>query len=145
MLDLTRSAADEARRRFARPRLANLEPVQAEQACQQAAARHPLSVELSYLHAILLMELGRTEEAVRALRRVLYLDRSLAIAHFTLGSILGGAATPQAHRAYRNALALCSSRPPEEAIPLADGETAGRLCEVARAELVFLTASGGEA
>jgi predicted Zn-dependent protease len=67
--------------------LANLDTAGAERACAEAALRHPLSAELRYLQAVLLLELGREEEAGRAARRVIYLDRSLALGHFTLGSI----------------------------------------------------------
>src|SRR5262249_16602021 len=112
--------------------LANLNPAQAELACAAATARHELSAALPYLHAVLLLGRGRDEDAVRAVRRVLYLDRSLAIAHFTLGSLLrrrGDLAG--ARRAYRNAHALCAARPTDEVVPLSDGEHAGRLAEAA--------------
>ena len=87
------------------------------------------------------MTLGRDEEAARAVRRVLYLDRSLAVAHFTLGSILermGDAAG--ARRAYRNARDLCRTRPADEPVPLSDGEPAGRLASAAAAQLAILDA-----
>jgi chemotaxis protein methyltransferase CheR len=119
--------------------LANLEPDRAERACAEAVARHALSAELHYLHAALLLELGRDEEAVRAVRRVIYLDRSLAVGHFTLGALLRGRGDRAgARRAYRNARDLCAARPPDEAVPLGDGEPAGRLAEAAAAELALL-------
>jgi chemotaxis protein methyltransferase CheR len=119
--------------------LANLDPDEARRASTAAAARHPLAPELHYLEAVLLVEGGRDEEAARAVRRVLYLDRSLAAAHFTLGSVLlrlgdlGGA-----RRAYRNARDLCGARPGDEVVPLSDGEHAGRLAEAAAAQLAVL-------
>ncbi len=122
--------------------LANLKTSQAEHACAEAAARHPLSAEVHYLHAVLLLELGRDEEAARAARRVVYLDRSLAIGHFTLGSILrhhGDLAG--ARRAYRNAHDLCLGRPSDEIVPLSDGEQAGRLARAAAAQLAILDSS----
>ncbi|MEJ7636454.1 MAG: hypothetical protein WKF75_00310 [Singulisphaera sp.] len=48
--------------------LANLDPERAEAACAEAARRHPLSGELHYLRAVLLMVLGRDEEAAQAAR-----------------------------------------------------------------------------
>ena len=122
--------------------LANLDPDEARRACAEAAARHPLAAELHYLEAVLLVDVGRDEEAARAARRVLYLDRSLAAAHFTLGSILlrlGDLA--RARRAYRNARDLCAARPADEVVPLSDGEHAGRLAEAAAAQLVVLEAA----
>ncbi|HKI33969.1 MAG TPA: protein-glutamate O-methyltransferase CheR [Gemmataceae bacterium] len=122
--------------------LANLDAGRAERACAEAAARHPLAAELHHLHALLLLELGRDEEADRAARRVIYLDRTLALGHFTLGSILwrrGDRAG--ARRAYRNARALCAARPADEVVPLSDGERAGRLAEAAAAQLAILDAT----
>jgi chemotaxis protein methyltransferase CheR len=119
--------------------LANLESAAAEQTCAAAARRHPLSAELSYLHALLLLELGRDAEAARAARRVLYLDRGLAIAHFTLGAILrrlGDLAG--ARRAYRNARNLSAGCPEEQLLPLAEGELAGRLARAAEVQLSLL-------
>ena len=41
-------------------------------------------------------------------------------------------------RAYRNARDLCAARPGNEPVPLADGESAGRLAEIAASELAIL-------
>jgi chemotaxis protein methyltransferase CheR len=141
--ELTRGLPDHADARAIHVRaLANLDTGQGEQACAEATARHPLSAELHYLHAVLLLDRGQPEEAIRAARRVLYLDRSLAMAHFTLGMLLQGAGDRTgARRAYRNAHDLCSSRPPDEIVPLSDGERAGRLAEAAAAQLAILDAT----
>ncbi|MBV9124765.1 MAG: chemotaxis protein CheR [Planctomycetes bacterium] len=122
--------------------LANLDTARAEHACAEAVTRHPLSVELRYLRALLLIELGHDREAARAVRRVIYLDRSLAIAHFTLGALLrrqGDRAGAQ--RAFRNVIKLCAERPAEEVVPFSDGEHAGRLAEAGRSELAILEAA----
>ncbi|MBC7818112.1 MAG: hypothetical protein IAG10_14580 [Planctomycetaceae bacterium] len=122
--------------------LANSDVSRAEQVCGAATARHPLSVELHYLHAVLLLELGQVEAAASAARRVIYLDRSLALAHFTLGSILRGLGDSEgARRAYRNARDLCEARPADELVPLSDGERAGRLKEAADLQLTLLSGS----
>jgi chemotaxis protein methyltransferase CheR len=117
--------------------LANLDDLAAaERACGRATGRHPLCGELHYLRAVLLVGLGRHQEAAVEARRVTCLDRSLAIAHFTLGSILrrlGDAAG--AWRAFRNAHDLCAARPADEVVPLSDGECAGRLAEAARGQM----------
>ncbi|MGE3803795.1 MAG: CheR family methyltransferase [Gemmataceae bacterium] len=119
--------------------LAGLDPVQAEAVCAEALRRHNLVAELYYLHAALLLELGRTEEAASAVRRVLYLDPSLACAHLLLGLI----ANRQGHvdvarRAYRNAQTLCEQQPNDTLVPFTDGESAGRLAEVAASQLALL-------
>jgi chemotaxis protein methyltransferase CheR len=119
--------------------LANLDTVEAEQACAAAMVRHALSPELAYLHALLLLDLGRDAEAAQALRRVLYLDGALAVAQFTLGSVLERLGdTAGARRAYRNACDLCGGRPPDEPLPLGEGGQAGHLAEAAAARLALL-------
>jgi chemotaxis protein methyltransferase CheR len=142
VVELTRPlAADVAATALRVRALANLDVVKAEQVCAEATKRHPLSAELHYLHAVLLVDRGRDEEAARAVRRAIYLDRSLAVAHFTLGSILrrrGDLAG--ARRAYRNVRELCLARPRGEPLPLADGEPAGRLAEAAAVQLDLLDA-----
>jgi chemotaxis protein methyltransferase CheR len=88
---------------------------------------------------VLLLNLGREEEAAQAARRVIYLDRSLAMAHFTLGSILRRRGDHAgARRAYRNARELCAAMPAEQAVALGEGEPAGRLAEAAAVELAVL-------
>ncbi len=119
--------------------LAGVDVAEAERACAAALERLPLDTELRYLHAVLLTDLGHHDEAVRALRRVIYLDRSLAVAHFTLGALLWqGGDRAGARVAYRNAAALCAARPAEEAVPLADGERAGRLARAAAFQAALL-------
>jgi chemotaxis protein methyltransferase CheR len=122
--------------------LANLDTARAERACAEAVARHPCAAELHHLHAVLLLELGRDDEAARAARRVVYLDRGLALGHFTLGSILWRRGDKAgARRAYRNARDLCAARPADEVVPLSDGERAGRLAEASAARLAVLDAT----
>jgi Flp pilus assembly protein TadD len=124
--------------------LANLDAGAAERACAAAVRRLPLDVELHYLHAILLLALGRDAEAGRAVRRVLYLDRALAAAHFTLGAVLERRGDKVgACRAYRVARDLAAGRPAGEPVPLADGESAEQLAAAASARLAALVSAGG--
>ena len=107
---------------------------------------YSLSPELHYLHAIVLLELGRHEEAAGALRRVIYLDPSLALAHFMLGSVLARlGVTAEARRSYQNALDLCLRRPQEEILPLSDHEPTGSLAAAARTQIALLGKAGGRA
>jgi chemotaxis protein methyltransferase CheR len=111
-------------------------------AAAEAAAAvqvQPLATELHYIRAIILAGLGQYDEASASLRRVIYLDPSLAVAHFTLGSVLWrSGAEAETRRCYRNALALCAERPPEELLQLSEGETAGRMAEAARNQLALI-------
>ena len=100
---------------------------------------HPLAAELHYVRALVLAGLGQGDEAAASLRRVIYLDPSLAVAHFTLGSILWrSGAVADARRCYRNALALSAGRPPQELLPLSEDESAGRMAEAARNQLASI-------
>jgi chemotaxis protein methyltransferase CheR len=65
------------------------------------------------------------------------------VAHLTLGYLLwrqGDRAGAQ--RAWRNAQALSAARPPDEPVPLGDGEPAGRLAEIAAFQLSMLETLG---
>jgi len=104
-----------------------------------AAAQHPLSPEIGFLFAVLLMNISRYGEADAVLRRVLYLDRSLAVAHFMHGATLRRLGDlGKALQAYRNARDLAARRPAEEILPLSDGEKAGRLAGAAAAQVALL-------
>ncbi len=141
--DLTRDRLDDPELSVLHVRaLANLDARQAEEFCVLAITRYRLSVELYYLHAVLLMELGRDDAAAEAVRRVIYLDRSSALGHFTLGAILlRRGDLSGARRHFRNAHQLCLSCPPDETIPLSEGETAARLAEAAAARVAQLDAA----
>jgi chemotaxis protein methyltransferase CheR len=119
-------------------------PEAAERACADALERYPLCLELRYLRAALLSELSRHAEAADAARKVIYLDRTLAIAHYTLGTILRRLDDRRgAARAFRNAHRLCLQRPADEPIPLGDGITAAVLAELATTELLRLRRERG--
>ncbi|MEW5703568.1 MAG: CheR family methyltransferase [Pseudomonadota bacterium] len=119
---------------------ANLGDVEtATEMASEAAATYPAAIEIGYLHAVLLMNFGRYGEADRVLRRVLYLDRSLAVARFTLGATLQRLGNFKgAVRAYRNAYDIAAQRSPEEIVPLSDGEKAGRLAAAAATRIEVL-------
>lgn len=126
--------------------LATLDVAAAERACAAAVERHPFAAELHYLASLLLLDLGRHQDAADAARRVLYLDRSLAVAHFLLGTILRRRGDVDgARRAYRNARDLAAAQPPDEALALGEGERARTLAEAADAELSLLEPDGGRA
>jgi chemotaxis protein methyltransferase CheR len=105
-------------------------------ACERALLRDGMNPELHHLHALLLLDLARDGDALAAARRALYLDSGLAIAQFTLGSILERVGRAHAaRRPYRNALDAAAARPSSELVPLAEGVQAGALAAAARAAL----------
>ena len=108
----------------------------AERIAEVALGCHPLDAHLHYLRGALLLSLDRDEEAQREAQRALYLDRSLAIAHFLLGTILRKrGAGALARRAFRNVRDLCAARPSDEEVPAGAGERAGALHLAASAEM----------
>jgi chemotaxis protein methyltransferase CheR len=116
---------------------------EAERIAEVALRRHPLDAPLHYLRASLLLSLDRDEEAEHEAQRALYLDRSLAVGHFLLGTILRKrGARPLARRAFRNVRDLCAARPSDEEVPAGAGEKAGALHFAASAEMARLEVTG---
>jgi chemotaxis protein methyltransferase CheR len=125
--------------------LSNDDAVRAERVCRRLVEQHPLSAELHYLHAVLLMERRRTEDALAATRKTLYLDRSLAIAHFTLGSLARRVGdTELARRAFRNALEMCRNHPATDIVRFADDETYSSLSRAVELQLASLGGMTGD-
>jgi chemotaxis protein methyltransferase CheR len=116
----------------------------AESLAARAAERHPLAPELHLLQAAVLSELARDAEALAALRRCLYLDRRLAVAHAALGALLARTGDLEgARRAWRNVRRICAALPAGAPLPLGDGQCAGRLSEVASARISILGGGDG--
>lgn len=108
-----------------------------------ATDRHPLSPELHLLRSAILAELGRDAEAAGAVRRCLYLRPDLAVGHATLGGLLERAGDPEgARRAWRNVRRICTTLPADAALPLGEGRCAGRLADIAAAQLLRLQDGG---
>jgi chemotaxis protein methyltransferase CheR len=98
---------------------------EAARSAEEAIVHHPLSAELHLLYALLLVELGRDEEAAVAARRAVYLDRSQGTAHLVLGSILRRRGDPVgAWRCVRNARQLLGG-PPGPSVPPGGAEETG--------------------
>ena len=112
----------------------------AGRACARALERHAGSAELAYLHALLLYQSGLHDQAARAARQAIYLDRQLVVAHLLLAATqarLGE--TESARRAARNAQRLLDRLSPDDIVPASDGASAGRLAALARQQLRLLT------
>ena len=110
-----------------------------EGALRVAEGAGSLSVELYFLRAVLLLSIERTDAAIAELRRALFLDPTLAVAHFVLGAALTRQGSfVAAQRSYRNARDLAVARPPDELIAFGDGEQAARFAAVAQNELTAL-------
>lgn len=123
--------------------LANLGRLgEADRACIAGLDHHKTSPELFYLHAVLLTEASHHEAAAGAARRALYLDRGFVMAHLVLarsltrlGDVIG------ARRSLENATRLLTALKADELVPASDGESAGRLAEMARVQITLLKES----
>jgi len=83
--------------------------------CDRALQRRPFDTRAYYFRALALEQMGRRDEAERDLRRVLYLDRSHALAHFQLARLLLAAGrAPAAQPLLRTVFSLVDGRPDEE-------------------------------
>ena len=109
--------------------------------CRTAVGRHALSEELHYLYGVLLVDANRNLEALQSLQKVIFLNRSLVMPHFLFGSIqLQHGQLESARRHFRNVCELCALRPPDQIVPLSDGETVADIAIAAEAHLEGLDA-----
>lgn len=147
MLDLTRRVGDEASAALRIRAFANRDgSAAALEESDRLTERFPFSTELHLLRATLRIDLAYHHEAIQSLRHVLYLDRSLIIAHFMLATAFRRQGRlHEARRAYRNARDLAITHDPDELLPLADGERARAISDAATAELALLDARQAEA
>lgn len=100
----------------------------------QALATDKLSAELHYLHAIILQEQGQDDESAAALKKALYLNQDLVLAHFSLANLEQRKGKIKiSRRYYDTASSLLDKYRPDEVIPESDGMLAGRLKEIIRA------------
>jgi chemotaxis protein methyltransferase CheR len=102
---------------------------QADQWCDKALSQNKLDPLLYYLKAQVLQELNCLAEAVDYLKRALFLEPNLVVAHFALGNLLLIQGDAQnAHRHFRNVLTLLHNSQPDGSLPGEEEDlTTGRL------------------
>lgn len=99
--------------------------------CREAIALDKLNPVYHYLLATIEQERGLNDAAAQSLLRALYLDDRFALAHFALGNLRRQQGRQrEAQRHFDNALAALRRYAADEALPEADGLTAGRLGEI---------------
>lgn len=104
--------------------------------CAAALELHPLSAELTYLQALLLLTAGHVAEAAGTARRAIYLDHRLAVAHVLLGdALLRLKQRDDADRAWRAALRLLAAGVPDDVVPASGGESTARFTAAVGARL----------
>jgi chemotaxis protein methyltransferase CheR len=104
--------------------------------CEKAIIKEKLNPILHYLRAAILQEQNREDEAIASLKRALYLDQDLVLAHFTLGNLMLRRGNIQnTKKCFRNALSLLDLLKQDEILPESDGLTAGRFREIINATM----------
>ena len=100
--------------------------------CERAQAKDALNRGAYILLATIRQEQARGEEAIKNLKKALYLDQDSVIAHFMLGKLLfsSGGAHEQALRHIRTAHKLLELLGDDDLLPESDGMMAGRLKEI---------------
>lgn len=102
--------------------------------CLDAITNNKLDPALHFLHATILQEQHKEDEAVAALKRAIYIDMNHILSHFTLGNILLRQGNSRgARKSFENVLEILKTHEDEEILPDADGLTAGRLGNIVRA------------
>ncbi len=101
---------------------------------EQALRMNKLDPALHYLRAMILQEQGAVDEAEAALKRAIYLDPDMVLAHFTLGNItLRRGKGRESRRHFDHALTILARYQPEDLLPESEGMPAGRLSEIIKA------------
>jgi chemotaxis protein methyltransferase CheR len=106
---------------------------------ERAIAACGPTAELLYLQAVLQLQAGHAAAAAALVRRALYLNRDLVVAHMTLAEAqrrLGR--LDNARRSLRSAATLLQSLPDDALVPGSDGERAGRLAQLVRVKQELL-------
>jgi chemotaxis protein methyltransferase CheR len=116
----------------------------AEKILSKLILKHTNSFHLQYLHGHLLLDIGQLDVALAALKRCLFLDSRVAMAHFTMALVQKRLSDRiGAQRSFRNVIELCKDRPPDELLPFGDGERVKILFIAATAELAGLSTPEG--
>jgi chemotaxis protein methyltransferase CheR len=98
---------------------------------EQSITADKLNPGLHYLRAIILQEQEVDTEAAASLKRALYLDQGLVLAHVALANIAMRQGRRKEFRRYMdNALAILSAYQADEILPESEGMTAGRLRKI---------------
>jgi chemotaxis protein methyltransferase CheR len=99
--------------------------------CERAIASDKMTACAHYLRATILEEQDLPEEAIRSLRRAVYVDPLFTLGHFALGSLaLRQGDLKESEKHFENVLLLLASYGPEETVPESEGLSARRLREI---------------
>jgi chemotaxis protein methyltransferase CheR len=99
--------------------------------CEKAIASAKMTACAHYLRATILQEQGLPEEAIRSLRRAVYVDPRFVLGHFALGNLaLQQGELKESGKHFENVLLLLATYGPEDVVPESEGLSARRLREI---------------
>ncbi len=107
--------------------------------CQSALKLDSLQTEAYHTLALIYQHEGNTNEAIKMLKKVIYINRDVPLTHFNLATLYKSTGQiNNAKRAYRNTIKILGKWPPHRVIPDSGGATAKRLMETSRKILATL-------
>ncbi|MDG2521007.1 CheR family methyltransferase [Caulobacter segnis] len=107
---------------------------------REAISERPEAAELHFIEGVVLYAVDRMEEAEKALRRALYLNREFALAHYHLGLLLAATGRkPSGRRSLATAAKIAGTLSSDARLTAGSGLTAGALRTAARAQLESVT------
>ena len=106
--------------------------------CERWLAADKLDASGHYLRAMVLQELGDSEQARRSLQRAIYLNQDFVLGHFALGNLARESdRLEEANKHFTNALQLLRQCAPGDLLPESEGLTAARLTEIIHSIATF--------
>jgi len=98
---------------------------------EEAIVVDKLNPGVHFLRAVILQELGELDEAVRSLKRAIYLDQEMVLAYYSLGHLALRQKKWKVSRKYfQQALTLLDKYRPDDILPESEGISAWRLKEI---------------
>jgi chemotaxis protein methyltransferase CheR len=103
---------------------------EAEYWCRQALRVDKLTLDAYYTLSLVLQHQGKLDDALDAMKKVVYIDRHYVLGHFGLADLYRNKEQlPRAQKSLDNARRLLETKAADEVIPGSGGVTAGRLQE----------------
>lgn len=118
---------------------------EAEKWCRRAVQLDPLCLKAYHTLALVLQHQGDLDQAIDAMKKVVYIDRTHVVGHFGLADLYHSTGRlPQALKSLDNARRLLVGYSGEAVIPDSGGVTASRLeATVVRQQQLWSAANGG--
>ncbi len=116
---------------------------EALQWAEKTVGSDKVNADFHYLHATILQELGRPEEAAAALNRAVFLEPDFVVAHVSLGNLARARGNMKSSaRHYRTALTALDQSPADEMVPGSEGLTVEEMRGIIRSAYREETAHG---